>query len=75
MVISKEHCVAGTSAPASIATRQMTIFHLTPEGGVANLTDWCVANRRKADALLPHGSCHSVKFAHVQTPSNCVNRP
>jgi len=29
MVICKEHCAAGTSVPASIATQQMTIFHLT----------------------------------------------
>ncbi len=38
MVICKEHCAAGTSVPASIATRQMTIFHLTaPKPGIPGL--------------------------------------
>ena len=37
MVTCKEHCAAGTSVPASIATLQMTIFHLTE--GAAKMTD------------------------------------
>ncbi len=61
MVTCKEHCATGTSVPASIATWQMIIFHLT--GGAAKMTDCCVDAARGTDVPRRHISWHSAILA------------
>ncbi len=61
MVKCEEHCAAGTSVPASIATWQMTIFHLT--GGAAKLTDCGVDGPSGTDVPRQPISWHSVNLA------------
>ena len=61
MVICKEHCAAGTSVPASIATWQMTIFDLT--AGAAKTDDRCVEASSGTDVPRRHISLHSVILA------------